>query len=78
MKFLVLVPSIMLMHQLSRTMFNLDIKHNMYGTNETEKDKEDFSVDLSVYNSVKYVMKNKYDYVIIDEAHKVFVPKVLE
>lgn len=50
----------------------------MYGTNETEKDKEDFSVDLSVYNSVKYVMKNKYDYVIIDEAHKVFVPKVLE
>lgn len=52
--------------------------HNLYGTNETDKADDSIIVDIVVFNSVEHILHKKYDFVIIDEAHKVFVPKVLK
>ena len=80
--FLVLVPSLILLHQFSKTLDENQIKHKLYGTNLTEQSLAEETtgqtVDVCVYNSVEHLIKNHYDYIIIDEAHKVWVPKVLE
>lgn len=33
---------------------------------------------LCVYNSIEYIIDKKFDYILIDEAHHIVVPEIIQ
>ena len=33
---------------------------------------------LCVYNSIEYIINEKFDYILIDEAHHIVVPEIIQ
>jgi superfamily II DNA/RNA helicase len=78
-KYLILVPTIVLMDQLKDEIIkhfpHLNSKIQLIG-NSKRSFKENINITICVFNSVHLVEKYKYDKIFIDEAHHIYKPEI--